>query len=247
MDVVYVCRDGENPELRYSLRTLKNVNHDRVWLFGGAPSWINPDTVTHEKRMQHTTRFIATRNHIKAACDHPEVSDPFMLWNDDFFAMDRIGTVPVYHRGSLYLVLEEYGNSRTPWAKGLRETIGWMKKNGFLNGVMSYDLHMPLIVHKAEMLEAIRLVKATHSGVIHLRTIYGVTACLGGVGYVDPKMYRRNEPFPHGPWLSSSPESFRYAVEPVLRYLFPEPCCYERHRQAGQPAQMTTGSAQRPL
>lgn len=228
MDAVYVCRDGENPELRYSLRTLKNVDHDRVWIFGGAPSWINPDTVTHQKRMQDAARFITTRNHIKAACENPEVSDPFMLWNDDFYAMEKVGTVPVYHRGSLYVVLEEYARLRTPWAKGLRETAAWMKKHELLNGVMSYDIHLPLIIHKAEMLEAIRLVKATHSDVIHLRTIYGVTASLGGVGYVDPKMYRRKEPFPRGPWLSSSSDSFRAAVEPVLRYLFSDKSPYEK-------------------
>lgn len=228
MDVVYTNRDGDNPELRYSLRTLAHVDHDRVWIFGGAPVWINPDTVTHHPRRQAATPYASTRGHIQAACSTDEVSDPFLLWNDDFYAMQKVGTMSIYHRGPLESMLERFITMKTPWGKGLRETAALIEKRGLLTGAMSYDIHLPLVVYKAGMTEALRLAKNIRTDAIHLRTLYGAVAVLEGVEHHDPKLMRRSDPFPSGAWLSSSDDTFRPTVEPVLRYLFPGKSPYEK-------------------
>lgn len=227
MDVVYVNRDGENPELMYSLRTLTNVEHDRVWVYGGAPVWINPDTVEHRQRIQGGSPYSSTRSHIKAACNTADVSDPFMLWNDDFFAMKPVGKVPVYHRGSLKAMFEEL-SGKTPWTKGLQETLSILEKHGLLEGAVSYDTHLPLIVHKDPMREALRWAHNARADSIHTRTLYGAIAGLGGVEVPDPKLMRKGNPFPLGAWLSSGDDTFRSTVEPVLRYLFPDKSPYEK-------------------
>jgi hypothetical protein len=227
MDVVYVCRDGENPELRYSLRTLRNVNHDRVWVFGGMPVWVDQDRVEFRKRMQTGSPYSSTRGHIAAACNTPEVSDPFMLWNDDFFAMKPVDEVPLYHRGPLEGMLERFTTTKTLWAKGLRETAHMMEERGVLEGALSYDTHLPLIVHKYEMLAALRWAKKGRTDAIHLRTLYGAWMS-GGVAHPDPKIMRKTDPFPEGAWLSSGDDTFRSTVEPVLRYLFPDASPYEK-------------------
>lgn len=229
MDIVYVNRDGDNPELRYSLRSLVNVEHDVVWVFGGAPSWLSA-TTGHRKRPQGGTPYSSTRGHIQAACNTPEVSDPFMLWNDDFYAMQYLEEIPVYHRGPLDPLLEQYSTLKTPWAKGLRETAAAMEKRGMLAGAMSYDVHLPLIIHKTQMLEALRWAETLRADAVHLRTLYGALAFKPdeGVEHHDPKMMRRSDPFPRGAWLSSGADTFRSAVEPVLRYLFPEKSFYEK-------------------
>jgi hypothetical protein len=41
-------------------------------------------------------------------------------------------------------------------------------------------------------------------------------------------MLRRSDPFPAGAWLSSSDDTFRSTVEPVLRYLFADKSPYEK-------------------
>lgn len=229
MDVVYVCRNGENPELRYSLRTLENVRHDKVWIFGGAPTWINDDTVLYRERKQSLSPYYATRDHIAAACNTSEVSDPFMLWNDDFYAMRPVGDVPIYHRGPLDTMLEKFATTKTRWAKGLRETAAMLERGGLLAGAVSYDLHLPLIVHKEQMREAVRWAKtANRVEAIHLRTLYGALMGFGGVEHPDPKLMRRSDPFPRGAWLSSGDDTFRSTVEPVLRYLFPDKSPYEK-------------------
>lgn len=227
MDIVYVSRDGENPELRYSLRTLVNVDYDRVWVFGGAPVWTS-DEIMYRRRRQGGSPYSSTRDHIGAACNTPEVSDPFVLWNDDFFAMRPVGEVPVYHRGSLEALLESNAATKTPWARGMRDTAGFMKKRGMLEGSLSFDVHLPLIIHKEPMREALRLARHVRADAVHLRTLYGAVAGLEGVEHPDPKMMRRSDPFPRGAWLSSGDDTFRPVVEPVLRYLFPDPSNYER-------------------
>ena len=228
MDVVYVCRDGSNPELRYSLRTLVNVEHERVWIFGGAPSWINLAEVTLQRRRQGGSPYSSTRGHIAAACNTADVSDPFMLWNDDFYAMRPVGAMPIYHRGPLESVLETYATLRTPWANGMRETAALMERREMLEGAMCYDVHLPLVVYKKPMLEALRLAKNVAHEVVHLRTLYGAVVGFYGQEHHDPKMTRRTHPFPRGAWLSSSDDTFRSTVEPVLRYLFPDKSPYER-------------------
>lgn len=227
MDVVYVTRDGANPELRYSLRTLRNVEHRGVWVFGGGDQELNLDNVWFKSRRNGVSAYSSTRAHITAACNTPEVSDPFMLWNDDFYAMRRIYDMPVYHRGPLERLLESSVQHKTTWWKGLRATAAMMEKHGMLDGAFSYDTHLPLIVHKKEMREALRLAERVTADAVHVRTLYGAICGLGGVVYPDPKMIRRSDPFPTGPWLSSSDNTFRSSVEPVLRYLFPDPSPYE--------------------
>jgi hypothetical protein len=117
---------------------------------------------------------------------------------------------------------------RTAWTKGLNATAATLKRLGKRDNALSYSIHLPLIIHKAKMMEAIRLANEVSAVHVHLRTLYGVTADLGGEEYVDPKVLRRGDPFPRGPWMSSSPDSFRTSVEPVLRYLFPDESSFER-------------------
>lgn len=229
-DVVYVNKDGENPELRYSLRTLQNVAHGEVWVFGGAPSWLNPGTVNSVQRSQRGSPYRSTRSHIETACNTQGVSDPFFLWNDDFFAM-RPTDIKVLHRGSLVDLVSRTPRMRTPWWKGLYETTEliqtWSKPDHV--DWKSYDLHVPMVVFKDVMREALQLAEKVRTDAVHLRTIYGNLQFGGaGVTYVDPKVLRRNDPFPRGPWMSSSPDTFRSTVEPVLRYLFPDPSIYEK-------------------
>jgi len=93
---------------------------------------------------------------------------------------------------------------------------------------MSYDVHLPLVVHKEAMRDALRLAKNITADAVHLRTLYGAVAGCEGVEHDDPKLMRRSDPFPRGAWLSSGDNTFRSTVEPVLRYLFPDKSPYEK-------------------
>ena len=43
-DVVYILKNGcDGYELRYSLRSLANMDHGKVWFVGGQPDGLYPD------------------------------------------------------------------------------------------------------------------------------------------------------------------------------------------------------------
>src|SRR5690606_40329879 len=91
MDVVYLVRPGNrNEELRWSLRTLVNLPHDRVWIVGHLPNWIDRHKVQYLRTEQYELKHTNTLNNLATACDHSDISDRFVLMNDDFFVLQPV-------------------------------------------------------------------------------------------------------------------------------------------------------------
>lgn len=54
-DIVYFVKESKtNEELRYSLRTLKNFPHRKVWFYGGCPEGLKPDQYVYVEQDQPT-------------------------------------------------------------------------------------------------------------------------------------------------------------------------------------------------
>lgn len=223
MDVVYLCRPGENEELRYSLRSLVNMPHDQVWIFGGAPDWVRG--LRWYQLPQWGTKHETTLRNLTVAIDHPEVSDPFILMNDDFYIMRRGGIPPVANRGTVRQVLTEYRDRRieSVYTRGMQATLDRLEQHGYRDP-LSFELHMPLVVYKQKMREALDLLVGLD--VPHKRTAYGAVAGLRGRKLADVKVYRAGEPIPTGRFLSSQDDSF-HLLSPTLHATFPEPSRYE--------------------
>jgi hypothetical protein len=216
MDVVYLCRNGENEELRYSLRSLKNIDHGRVWVFGGAPAWLTG--VEFVETDQSGVKRVNTHAALKLACAHPDISDEFILMNDDFFIVESCD-IPVAHMGSLTEAKADYAarypnSNYTQWLNG---TAAVLTAQG-IDDPLSYELHIPMVFDKALLGEI--LTTYDTPGLLY-RTIYGNLLGIGGVQMADVKVYDGKQAVPHGPFISSVETSFP-AVEPVLRYLLPD-------------------------
>ena len=234
MDVVYLCRAGENEELRYSLRSLANLPHERVWLFGGAPQWVTDvDLVATDQR---GTKYQVTTRAMRAACEHPDVSDPFALFNDDFYVARPCAEVPVLHRGLISDVLADYrrrGHGGSSYCRGMVQTARLLRSLGY-DAPLSYELHVPLPVGKRAMTEALDVGAAAGIAVLHKRTLYGNLARLGGERLIDVKITRardgrivsRRGAHAGHAWLSSGDATFR-ELEPFLRHRFPSPSPHE--------------------
>ena len=227
MDVVYLCRPGSNEELRFSLRSLRNLGDaDRVWIFGDAPRWVT-DQATVVRMPRRGSKFDICLRNLTAACEHPEVSDPFVLMNDDFYIIKPIPTVPVLHRGTVYDVLAEYedkGISST-YTDSMLATVQTLEDAGYTD-VLSFELHTPLPVTKAGMLEAIRLRSIDRW---NNRTAYGAVAGITGDYSQDVKLYTPDDPMPSGPFASTSDLSIGWHRQ-TLADMFPSPSIYEKPR-----------------
>ncbi|MGW9410304.1 hypothetical protein [Streptomyces diastaticus] len=230
LDIVVPVREGVvHEQLRYALRSwAANLPHRRVWLVGARPSWAT--NVEHIRTRQGGTKYRNTTVAMEAVCLHPEISDPFIYCNDDFFVLRRLAAVPVFHRGPVAEVEAYYatrGNGR--YLRGLRETRDLLVELGHPDP-LSYELHVPLPVNKRGMLAALET--GRHLDVLHKRTAYGNLAGIGGERMADVKVINRAPGFDTASgFLSTMPDSFtRGAVGGYLRQAFFRPSRYERGR-----------------
>lgn len=69
MDLLYLVKKTiTNEELRYSLRSLSNIKHDKVIIFGDLPDWVNTETVYYIPTEKLPNCYETTTNNIKLAC-----------------------------------------------------------------------------------------------------------------------------------------------------------------------------------
>lgn len=225
--VVPVKESAANPHLRYALRSwAAHLPHRRVWVVGYRPPWVTG--VEYIPTQQHgRSKFANTTAATRAACEHPEVSSPFVYMNDDFFVLKPIDRVPVLHRGPIEKSEALYARrGATQYLQGLRQTRKLLAKLGHTNPV-SYELHTPLPVDKAGMLAA--LDAGRHVAALQHRTMYGVMHRIGGTEIRDVKVATRGDEFRRGgAFLSTSAVSFAHGrVGAYIREAFPVAGPYE--------------------
>lgn len=248
IDLVIPVRVGEhNEQLRYALRSFaKHLPHGRVWIVGHKPTWLTG--VHHIPTWQGSSKYANTTRAVRAACEHPDVSEVFLLANDDMFAMERHEFMPVYHRGLVAEVEEYYRRRRirSQYLEGMRATRQLLARLGY-EDPLSYEVHVPLPVDKSGMLEALEYGKSLP--VVHKRTLYGNLAGLGGTRIRDPKVLHTGSMFPKdGPWLSTMSRSFTHGqVGKWIRSRFPEPSRYEHPRPAAAAAVPVRPAQRRPV
>jgi hypothetical protein len=229
-DIVLPVRVGAaNEQLRYALRSMaENLPHRRVWVVGHRLAWLRH--VDHIPTEQDGSKYQNTTAAVRAACEHPGVSGRFLLANDDFFVMHPVPVMPVLHRGPVREVEAYYATrASNGYLRGMRQTRDLLVQLGHPDP-LSYELHVPLPVDKAQMLEALDVGARAGIDVLHKRTLYGGLAQIGGSRLVDVKVLNRSPRFPRSSvFLSTLPDSFANGqVGTFIRRRFPRPCRYEK-------------------
>ena len=229
MDVVYVVRPGDdNEELRHSLRSVaQNFPHDRVWIFGHAPAWVS-DEVHKVELTPRPEKWDNQHQSLSAVVNHPEVSDRFWLFNDDFFIMRRVEDPPVFHNGPLagYVsYLESIGKSDSnSWFAGLRLALRTLREWG-IEEPLSYETHSPLPWSKADLGRILEAAPRPLTSASYYPATGGPVGVLG----MDAKAGAAGDPLAAGhPYLSSA--DYSWPTSPIgqhVRVSFPEPCRFE--------------------
>lgn len=219
-DVVLPCRPGDNRELRYALRSIENnLPYRHIWIVGSWPAWLRLDhpRLTAVKRPTLTPKYRTTRAHYRWACESPDVSDPWVMWNDDFYLLRPLEALPAIHRGRNDQVIPMFAAWHSKWAEGLRQTDAKLRR--LLPGTVlyNYDIHTPLLVHKRHMRRALAIAETMKIAAPQVRTLYGNIAHLGGTPLHDPKYYTAGAVPTNTTWLSSHENTFIKAIEPHLR------------------------------
>jgi hypothetical protein len=178
-DVLYVCRPGENnPALRFSLRSLANLPHRRVFVAGYCPTWVRSVTAIPVRKLP--SKLNAIENNLRHALRHPELGERCTYFNDDFFVLEPIDEVPITHGGPV----EGYrGRQEFKWR--MDRTVKELRNHyPEEHEIVTYDgIHMPLPL---ETESARNLLSMIPSGCLW-RTWYGNMAGIGGVQVPNTK------------------------------------------------------------
>lgn len=206
-DVLYMVKPGEeNEELKYSLRSLKNLNHGQVFIAGYKPSWVN-DRILHIPVDQDGEKYDNVRKNWLAALHDDRLSDDFVLMNDDFFIMQPTKEIPVLRRKKNiehYIELFEKLNPTSHYVTTMKKSRDLLRSWG-VEDIDSYDLHVPMLINKQKMLALFD--KESDFG--HRRTVYGNYYKLGGERIADVKVINDAQAIPYTQqFLSTIDESF---------------------------------------
>lgn len=228
-DVVYILKLYSQPdELKYSLRSIcENMEFNRVWFYCGKPKGLRPDRYV-PKEQTGSVKWERARSSLVDICKNDEITERFWLFNDDFYVLQPFNRTEPFHVGELrdhIKRVESRHNGATAYTKRLRQCETLLKEAGLTT--TDYALHVPLLVERAKMLEALEAFPTCQM----FRSLYGNYAAIGGTQRKDVKI---NEPHvvpgKDLDLLSSSDVSFHGEVGRFLAERFPEPCRYEVKR-----------------
>ena len=181
MDLVYICKTGENEELRYSIRSaVKNLSFDNLWVVGGKPEWYVGNYI---KVDQDKSKYSNARRNLTAICNSSEISDSFILMNDDFYIMNIVQDVPYMHGGLLAEKINLYKNmtGNTSYVGMLKKTLLNLSRR-FKRDIFDYELHVPMVMQKEKLVKVLDFPDLW-------RSRYGNTFEVGGQEIKDVKVY----------------------------------------------------------
>lgn len=228
MDIVYICRPGENEELRYSIRSvMKNLKHDNLWVVGQKPKWYTGNFISVPN---NKTKYSNARANMEAIVSSTEISNDFILMNDDFYIMKPTKTIDYYYSELLEDKVKTHENLYygSAYTNMLSLTLTKLK-NLKIEDPLSYEMHVPFVMNK-EKLEPI----LKHKRELW-RSMYGNLYSVGGKQMDDVKVYPSSS-YLHEKFdwkkdlnifLSSQDETFLDLKDGLLDKKFPKKSIYE--------------------
>lgn len=185
-DIVYLVRPGDkNEDLRYSLRSIDKFapEHGKVWIIGYKPDWVKGVEYIHTQQPNQNNHWKDSRNNFLFSCKIRDISDDFILMNDDFIA-----TRPIKNWDkSLSKVINTIDEQIIEWDRqGLKnrytgafiELKTFMQNQlGIARDLYNYELHMPMIINKKKLAELLNVYKIHRfidvSFITLYRSLYG--------------------------------------------------------------------------
>ena len=228
MDFVYICKSGDNEELRYSIRSVVYSFPDaRVWLVGGKPDWYSGNYIPVD---QNHHKYINAINNLSALCNSEEISNEFVLMNDDFFIIKKIDGIDQFYNGLLSEKIDKYTSitGSSMYIKKLILTNTRLIEQGILKPY-DYELHIPMVMQRNKLLPIIK----KYPNCLW-RSMYGNIYNVGGTQMEDVKVYtnprhaaRSNEITNNSIFLSTEDQAFKMMLDRLLLKMFPDKSKYE--------------------
>lgn len=159
-DLVYILKQSDiNPDLKFSLRSVERFcNYRKIWIVGYKPYWVK--NVEYLPTVQSSNKWVNSMTNIIAACNCPEISEDFVLMNDDFFMLKNI----INWRKSFNLCLNTIDEEAKKYEckKPSRWQYGFLYARELLDQLncerrYNYEFHGPIVFNKQKFLEMVEI------------------------------------------------------------------------------------------
>lgn len=152
MDIVYPYRSATDDfELRYSLRSLVNVRHDRVIVAGDKPA-ITAKSVTYVAVDRIEDRYQSSTLNIVSAIRDADIRGDFTVMHDDIFIL-RPWTFRHEHRCSIHEYLSS-GHAAGHYRERIESTRNLLTAKGVADPLW-FGLHTPTIYNAQRLLDMV--------------------------------------------------------------------------------------------
>lgn len=235
-DVVYfVNAEGSTgAELRYSLRSLENLPHNRVIMLGWKPPWARNVELRHH-RNHSQGKWWTLMHKFLAVAEMDDLTDVVYCMGDDFYVTKQMDELPPMWCNTLAKrteILFEQRGDKTIYGDVHRATNRVLLELG-VEEPKSFQLHVPQVTHRASL--PVGLMKSTKSPL-------GGASLAGNLGPLEPRQIFKDNKVTsvaalkewrkeNNGFLSSSDKTFKESgVERLLAKRFPERSRYEAAR-----------------
>lgn len=153
MDVVYMYKDWPLNwiELRYSLRSLVNIEHDNVYIVWDKPDWLN-NVIHIPLKDDLGSKFENVRRKYRRVCLDKRISNDFIMMNDDFYILKPLDKIWYYIRWKLRMVVWEL--QKKVWHTRFFKAIEWVYK--MYPDWECFSVHTPIVFNKRKLLKIMK-------------------------------------------------------------------------------------------
>jgi hypothetical protein len=235
MDLVYILGNGSNwqdNEIRYSLRSLETFvsGIDKVYLIGKKPNFLNDNIIHIPFNDIHTNKAKNIMAKVYRASLDQRISQDFMFWNDDYFALQpfEAANYPFYYKCELdhSLII-----NKGEYYKHVETTLKVLKSKGL--PIKNFDTHYPIIYNRDKMKQMIESYDWNVQFGYILRSMYCNHYGIEGEFKLDCKS-NVPLPAPHIPiqhkdkhFLSIGDNALNFAMKNYLMNLYPNKSKFE--------------------
>ena len=194
-------------------------------------TWVTNKVNLVKKLEQNSNKYANALKNLKSLCEHPEISDDFVLMNDDFFIIKKINSIDQFYNGLLSDKINRFTQitGSSMYIKKLITTNKKLIDLGIKNPI-DYELHVPMPMSRSGLLDVI-----TKYPECLWRSMYGNLFSVGGTQMDDVKVYvnkrhlaRSNEITDNSIYMSTEDTSLKVMLDKVLRQMLPNPSIYEK-------------------
>lgn len=228
MDIVYICRKGENEELRYSIRSVvKNLPESRIWVVGYKPGWYSGDFIPVADK---SDKFNNIRNALKVVCNTPEISSDFVFMHDDIYIIEPIEELKPMYSGTLKQKLKSLSTGRrhSTYYRKITDVARHLGEQGF-EEPLNYEVHVPMPMNKEKLITIVsdRYLERSMYGNLFVTDAEEIERDVKNYDNMG-KQFAYSYDYQSGglPFLSSHDRSF-ITMKPFLDEQFPAQSKYE--------------------